>query len=566
MKSYLKKAVCYAAVTGLVVSMAAFVSADGQTASSTLPAQQFDENNVAVKFAAMSDVHVSSTGSKASTKLTSALEQESSKAGGNLDAVLITGDLTDYGKPEQAAALKSVFDGSKVNLKKTKLIAALGNHDLYNGIYGGGEKLGGNLIKNAFGDEAYQGATADEVTAGDYHTTVNGYHFIAVNCAQFEGGVKYADSDLNWLKAQLAAAAADDPSKPIIVASHPSITGTAFGSNDDSASGKSYWNSPTLGTILKDYPQVIYFSGHMHYPENNERSIWQGDYTAVSLGSVYYCSVEALDEYGSRYLDMGSSGNLTQDSDLDSQGMYVEIDKNNNVKLTRMDFANKEDIKSPWIIPAPKADKSHLLYYTPAQEALNKTAPTFDAGATVKITGAAYGALHMQFDTAKDSDLVFCYEISFLDNATGKTIKEISTYSDFYIHAKPSEMASNLKKDIYDADNVLSPFTLKYDKDYYVQVVAVDCFGNKSAPIKSEVYNSGSFTSKPSSSQSSQSSSSASEAPAASSANANSSSSAVSTSEKPSGNPNTGDMAAIISPIALLALSAAGFVLIKKKK
>jgi hypothetical protein len=450
----------------------------------TLPVVQFDSNNVVLKFAAISDTHMQDSNGTPSKKLAAALDQLNTSANGFLDAVLISGDLTDYGLPKQVVELKRVFDNSKVDLTKTRFVFAIGNHEYYHSQLDGAAWTGGYLFRDVFGDEAYNGATDAEITAGDYHTIVNGYDFIVVNCVQYNGGIKYADSDINWLKTQLVQAAANHPGKPIFVSSHPNITGTNLGSNEGA-----YWNGSDLYSVFKDYPH-IFFCGHLHFPEQDERSIWQGDFTTVSVGSTYYCSNHSTDdETGNTFIDI-TSGFETDDALKTSQGLFVEVDKNSNVRINRLDFANKEEIKKPWLIPSPKEDKSHLLYYTPAQEAetFGKTAPAFPTGAAFKELSKNYRLkqkYQFQFTQAIDSDMVYSYQVSFIDKATDTVIKEISTLSDFYLHAKPSEMSSPLVKTIYWADSILAPFGTAYKKEYYVKVVAVNCFGKKSEPIYS---------------------------------------------------------------------------------
>jgi 3',5'-cyclic AMP phosphodiesterase CpdA len=520
-------------------------------AATTLPKVTFDTANVALKFAALSDTHIQGLDGTPSKKLASALDQVNTKAGGNLDAVLISGDLTDYGLPEQVTELKRVFDNSPVNLNTTNFIFALGNHEYYNSQLKGATWTGGYMIKDVFGAQAYKGATDAEITAGDSSTTVNGYHFIVVNCAQYDGGVKYLVSDIAWLKIQLAAAKADDASKPIFVASHPNITGTNLGSNEGS-----YWAGTDLYDVLKDYPQSIFFCGHLHFPENDERSIWQGDFTTIGVGSTYYGSFKSTDENGDKYLDI-TSGFTTAASMQVSQGLYLEVDKSNNVKITRIDFTNKKDIKTDWIIPASKSDKSNLLYYTPQQEASNNTAPVFPAGATVKELTKEYGKYDLMFTQAKDNDMVFSYEVSFIEKGTDKLIKEFSTYSDFFSFANPADMAATITKEIYDADNVLTPFSLTYAKDYYIKVVAVDTFGLKSTPILSDVI------------RGTDSSSDSSTITSATSSGTNSSTTATnntSTTSSHVSSPQTGDAAPIILLIVCLAVSSTVLVVKNKKQ
>ena len=328
------------------------------------------------------DIHIQGNNRLPSKKFASALKQLIAKANGNLDALLVAGDLTDYGLPSLVTDLKRIMDNCGLNLNKTRFIFALGNHEYYNHQLKGAPWKGGYFFRDIFGDKVYRGATRKEIKAGDYHTTVNGYDFIAVNCERYEGGVKYLNSDINWLKKQLKMAASNHPGKPVFVASHPMIKGTNFGSNEGT-----YWAGKDLYNVFEKYPQVIYFCGHLHFPENDERSIWQGDFTTIGVGSTFYCSNHPKDdENGSTFIDI-KSGFETGDARETSQGLFVEVDKESNVKIIRIDFANKEEIKNPWIIPAPEKDKSQLSYYTPHQEVKNLAgiSPYFPYGASVKI-------------------------------------------------------------------------------------------------------------------------------------------------------------------------------------
>jgi len=448
---------------------------------------KFDSKNVIIKFAAISDTHMQGTDQIPSKKLVSALEQLNAKANGKLDVLLISGDLTDYGLPEQVVELKRVFEAAKIDLNKTRFVAALGNHEYYDYELRGNPWKGGYLLRDVFGDQAYNGAPESDIKASDYHTVVNGIDFIAVNCVQYSGGVKYDKNDLDWLREQLKTASAQRPGKPIFVASHPNITGTNFGSNEGD-----YWNARDLYDVLKDYPQVIYFCGHLYFPENDERSIWQGDFTTIGLGSTYYSSNHPVDDETMQpFLDL-QGGYESSDAQKSSQGAYVEVDKNFNVRITRLDFTNKKEIKQPWIIPSPKPDKSNLKVYTPEQlkKTFGKTAPVFPAGASVKSVSAdkAKKEVSVAFTQAKDNDLVYSYQISFVEAASGNVLKTVSFLSDFYSYPDPKDMAKSLTKTIFKADSVLAPFGTDYQKDFKVKITAVDCYGNKSKPLVSKVF------------------------------------------------------------------------------
>ena len=80
-----------------------------------------------------------------------------------------------------------------------------------------------------------------------------------------------------------------------------------------------------------------------------------------------------------------------------------------------MDFFHEAEIKSPWLVPAPKADKSHLQYYTTEARKSANQAPYFEDDAYLTIRRLAKKKLDIEFSAAKDDDLVYAYEIHLLD-------------------------------------------------------------------------------------------------------------------------------------------------------
>ena len=121
------------------------------------------------------------------------------------------------------------------------------------------------------------------------HNVVNGYHFINLSLTGYYDST-YADS-LEWFAAELEAAANDDPNKPIFVQHHYPVTDTVYGSD--------LWGTSQMTSIMEKYPQIISFSGHSHYPMNDPRSIWQGDFTALGCGTLAYFELEPGMVYGS---------------------------------------------------------------------------------------------------------------------------------------------------------------------------------------------------------------------------------------------------------------------------
>lgn len=484
----------------------------GSSVKAQAASTDFDESNIVLSFAALGDTHIQGSADYDSTvKFRKALAQLQNRAKADnktLDAIILNGDITDYGTTDQISLLNDALQtriSKGLDLTKTKLLLSMGNHEIYSAELDDGDNgigdtqaqavphyHGGTTFKNILGDKMYTGDnTAEQIESGFLHTVINGYHFINFSLYNYDHGLRYEPKELQWLKDALAEANAEDPNKPIFFAMHCAVYGTTLGSYSGD-----YWalNDSTFYDVLKQYPQLVTFGSHLHYPEQDERAIYQKDFTSIDLGSTYYNSL-VTDTTNPTTGDTVKYANLNGSEPTDcmnqSEGTYIQVDKNNNVRVVRLDFYKGEttgaQIKQPWIIPSP-SNPDHLKVYTDEAHKAGNTAPTFASGAKVTVTPYDKvndpNHLTVTFDQATDNDMVLYYEIKYIDKTTGKTINTMYTYSDYYLHPNPSEMAPSLtfkgeKRSIY-------PMKPNYPNDYVVQVRAVDCYGMMSNPITSD--------------------------------------------------------------------------------
>lgn len=433
----------------------------------------FNEHDIVLRFPALSDIHIS--GNIQSAKLAEALDQLNET--GPLDALLIGGDFTDFGLPEQIRTFCRVLT-DKVNLDKTRLVLAMGNHELYNHEINKVPFAVNTLLQEALGNDYQHGASGKDTARCRYHTQINGIDLVAVSCLSFEnGGARFDQEDVDWLDEILTQA---DPDKPVFITTHAMLEGTEWGSD----MGR-YWAEEYKGklrTMLDRHPNAIVFSGHLHFPLNHEKSIWQGEFTGVGTASVYFASMDGHNPNGVPFLFM--RGNEPSDFMEFSQGILVEVDDAGNSRLTRMDFHNKKTIGEPWILPAPKADNSHLKPYSVEERAKAKHAPCFapDAKVQIHVVHEPMELLEVSFPKAIDDDVVLSYELTFADKQTGKAIKTVALYSDYYRSTCGKDGTVTVRMD----DRMLYPFSVHYPDDYTCQVTAYDCFDTASQPLFSE--------------------------------------------------------------------------------
>lgn len=79
----------------------------------------------------------------------------------------------------------------------------------------------------------------------------------------------YSDKQINWLKEEMAKAQ-KTIQKTDFVFLHQHIKDTVYGSQEWGTQ-----DSAKINAVLKEYPQVITFSGHSHYPLDASETIHQ---------------------------------------------------------------------------------------------------------------------------------------------------------------------------------------------------------------------------------------------------------------------------------------------------
>ncbi len=419
---------------------------------------EFDPDHIVFRAGALSDIHQNlNNADNNSLKMVFALKQLEKISGGKLDAVLAAGDLTDAGTKDEVGQYKNNYLRC-FRPDEVPMIYCMGNHDAKNSTY---ETL--KTYPEWFGPDFFLTDQEDSViNEGNRHCIVNGIHIIAImpeNYAVY-GEVVTGEKTLSWLDGVLAKITAEEPGKPVFVLTHAMPYDTCYGSDLKLGDSKNKlgWYSKDLLDVLSKYNQVITLSGHLHFPLNDERSIMQTDFTALGCGSVRFMAIE-----NGNYEDMRSA-TVMKDCASYSQGLYIEVDIYGNTRIARMDFYNEGTIKEDWIVPAPKADGSHLKVY--GKDRAENPAPVFGKGGSVRKN--ADGTLVLAFAAASDDDLIHDYSV-FICDKEGNELRRFNILADFYKYTDPAQM-----KDSYSINiGAFDPAAVS------IKVVARDSWGNE---------------------------------------------------------------------------------------
>ncbi|MGE5701373.1 MAG: metallophosphoesterase [Clostridia bacterium] len=383
-------------------------------------------------FPVMSDIHINASGTADLDKFKTALEQMK-KLAPQQDAFAFVGDLTNNGYEEEYDRFLSMY--KDYEQEQAVSLFSMGNHDYWNGL--SVEEAQERFLEKMNKKSIY------------YHEVVKGYHFIMLSPEEGKTHGHYSVKQIEWLNEQLKEAAKDDPKKPIFVFLHQHIKDTVYGSKEWGTQD----NAELLYDTLDDYPQIITFSGHSHYPLDDPRSIHQRDFTSVGTASNAYMEVE-----GGKV-----QGNIPEGAGNIQQGLLVEV-YDDEVVINRRDFHNNKWTGDSWVVKVP-ADKEDFVY----TEDRDKQSPRFlkNASLKVKAEDATTTSVPIEFTQAVDNLMVHSYKIRAINKETDKVDSEMEAFSEFYLDPVPKKLSFVMGG-------------LKPGSNYDIEVQAIDSFGNVS--------------------------------------------------------------------------------------
>lgn len=320
----------------------------------------------------------------------------------NLDALYINGDFTNRGKREEMEMLAA--DCGRFLRTETKLVMTLANHELH-------------YVAD------YRAAMADftDVFAMpfDRHEVIGGYHFISLS-ATIDKGPWHDSFDApkrEFLKRELEIARREGGNRPIFVFQHVGMTGTVRGG---------LYGHTELYEILSEYPQVIDFSGHSHFPCNHPEEIHRGDFVSVSSGGLYNIVEQ------SPFLNPAVGCDTISDEGC-AHMLLVEADASGRVRIRRLDVTAGDFFENDSYIAWSEGENRLCVDGGARRNAV----PYFAEDAAIDAS-VQDGNLHLSFPRAHcDGARVAAYRIC-LQNRGGNLIRQKYSVSD-YRHLKQAE-------------------------------------------------------------------------------------------------------------------------------
>ena len=422
-------------------------------------AGSFNENAIVLSLGVISDTHIGN-GYGSEEKFQQVLTQLEEAAQGKLDGVLVVGDLINVASEKQLADFKRIYE-DVLDPVAVPMVYTIGNHDMNPSFSWTGETVARHAVFHTILGEDYFRTDQDPVMRDSLecrHCVIGPYHILCLT-PEHSSPITYAPAALEWLEARLEEITAADPGRYVILLTHPMIYGTCYGSvlQDTYTRLGDYWSTKELSEILSRYPQVITFGGHLHFPLNDPRSIWQGDFTSVGTASTSYMAID-----NGQYEDMATV-TVMKGAGKFSQGILLQFDKKGNARLTRMDFYNKAVIGEPWEVSRPRVDKSHLARYRHETLRAQNTPPV--------LSSAEYKDGTLCFPAGTDDEFVHHYRITVRQDGVPVAQKKI--LADFYRVPLPSQMKAAYELSLADLE----------EGTYTAEIVAVDSWDAESSPV-----------------------------------------------------------------------------------
>ncbi|MBR2425427.1 MAG: metallophosphoesterase [Lentisphaeria bacterium] len=256
----------------------------------------------------------------------------------------------------------------------------------------------------------------------------------------------------------IEAAVKKYPDRPIIIFDHPPAC--------DTTDGSAFWGCKTRRRILNQFPSVIHISGHTHGSLQNERKIWQGDFTAVNAGclsswkgKLIGCAPESKENAGVLIMQVFPSKILFRRYDAETRQEY-RPDK-------------------PWTVPLPFKKEN-----APYRLAVRKNgAPGFPENAGLQLSTEQWKAnkLLLKFSAANHPDRTYCYRFEIEEQDGGNQWRKIAVterFGDFYLPEKQQKSRMTY---------TVSTAYFRSGKKYRISVFPINFYGETGSPLIAEL-------------------------------------------------------------------------------
>lgn len=386
-----------------------------------------------LRFVAATDTHIRATNNTQAERVAKMIQQMTAYAESGadgydkLDAIAVSGDITNDGTAAEFTVAKKVFEE---NIKEgTELVITTGNHDW---------RAFGNNSPAEFEKYFGENCTMRDVVIG-------GYHFITVTGSTGSGN-SFSINDVKFAEAMIQNAIADTgKDKPVFVFHHIGSVDTAAGTCKES-DDKANTATTELLAMESKYENLVAFFGHSHFPSYDECSVHQKDFTSINVGCMYYSMRSMVDN---EWIEMPDKYSMCQ-------CLLVELDAEGRMRIRCWDVPQGKFVGDGWLIESWKKED---FKYT--EDRFTADDIFFSEGSEITIEKINVTSVNISFMPVPAESLSGrVYEVTVRDSA-GKLVSE--TYAGVeYFH------------EYFDKPIKHTVVGLEHDTEYTVSVRAAN--------------------------------------------------------------------------------------------
>lgn len=311
-----------------------------------------------------------------------------------VDGVVVAGDMCDNGLRTQlrkvGEAWYRVFPGNKGSGgRAVEKLFVYGNHDTDGQRYDGFEKRfddGESFRRDWVATDlrlAWREAFREEYEP-IWVKRLKGFQFVGAHWVpdRWDGTAAIEP----WF---MEHADMIDRERPFFYIQHPAPEGTCF--------GKDLWGHDAgyATRALSAFPNAVAISGHSHCTQTDDRFVWQGAFTSISLGSLRYgADANIRSAVGETPVVGGGSRWKTR------QGALLTVWNPSTVTLECMDFERMEPLRAAVELAIPRHGPAGDGFRTLQAEA---AAPEWPDGAALAVKKTD-GDWTLEFPGAKCAD------------------------------------------------------------------------------------------------------------------------------------------------------------------
>lgn len=480
-----------------VKEVKAIVSSDSMKG---VKARPIGGDNVDLRFSSWADLHLRQ-GQRDVTNMTDILVKSKSKEfGGHLDAMVLVGDInciTDSsdGKNSYQAAMLNQYARLECTMRENGYGYTNSNNDTDDYIpilY----EAGNHEYQHKINNDTHKSWFVNEVDEFNSHKVINGYHFI-VGSTNYDAYME--EETTSWMKEEIEKAMAEDPtgSKPIFVFAHTQAVRNV-GYSQSNPTYDPYYSGKSAEFVdwMKNYPQIVYISGHTHYAMQQQTTIVQVGFAQVVLGLAGGSNIGYPGNTTNTGFVRDNIDDLKGDLSYHPQGAIIEA-KNNVVYVYKIDFRTGGQIGDPWVIDTEGlSEGTSRAYYTNERHQFS-VAPEFPEGVEdnikVNYTTTETTADTGDVITTKDATITFpqaqcngiygdkyplVYHLKIYDQETGTLCKTYSHYSDAIYWSDKYTLTPTYTLDVP---------TLQMGRKYNVEISARNSFNKFGESIWAEL-------------------------------------------------------------------------------